>query len=574
MNSYFDSQKQKRRIRFVTLVFTVLFLTIISRLYFLQIYKHEYYAQAASQQQTSKFTIPAQRGRIFISDTISGGSYLLATNQTLNLVYADPSLIKNKEEAAEKISSVLNMNKQEVLDLISVSGQYAPLKHKVNENELKVILEAKIVGISYKPEYWRYYPEETLACSVLGFVDSGGTGRYGLEEYFNSELVGTPGQTKAETDENNGVALVFGKNIVKPAEDGSDLYLTLDRYIQGKAEALLKEAVDKYKADGGSVIVMDPTTGKILAMANNPIFDPNKYSTIEEEDYSVYKNKAVTDSYEPGSIFKVITIAAGLDAGVITPETTYEDSGVLLIDGNKIMNSDKKSNGIQTMTQVLEKSLNTGTTWVEQKLGKNKFYEYLNKFGFGKITGIEFSNESSGILLTPDELNEHGYATMSFGQSVSTTPLQMIASYSVIANGGKAVTPHIIDKIVNFDGSFESIEQGEAKRVISKKAADDLTEMMVSVVNNGHGKQASVAGYKIAGKTGTAQVVKEDGTGYEENKNIGTFIGFSPTEGANFVVLAKIDNPHNVAWAESTAAPVVGSMLDFLLKYYNIPPTE
>ena len=573
MTSYFNVQGQKKRIKIIIWLFVLLFFAVISRLYYLQVYKHSYYVNIASSQHLSKDTIPAKRGQIYVYDTVSGNPYLLASNQTLNLVFVDPSEVENKEVTADKLASILNLKKEDILASINVASLYVPLKHKLSESESQQIKASGLKGVGLIPEYWRYYPENTLACSILGFVDAEGVGKYGLEEYFNQELSGTPGQSKEETD-NIGVKIVFGENVLTPAKDGSSLYLTLDRYIQGKAEALLAEAVTRFNADSGTVIVMDSSTGKILAMANNPVFDPNKYTEIKENDYSVFKNKAITDSYEPGSIFKVITMAAGLDSGMITPETTYEDTGSLVIDGNKIMNSDKKTNGIQTMTNVLEKSLNTGTTWVEQKLGKNLFYEYLQKFGFGKITGIEFFNEATGILLGIDELNNHGFATVSFGQSISTTPLQMITAFSAVANGGTMMKPYIIDKIVGNDGDVTETAPKEVAKVISEESAKDLTTMMISVVNNGHGMQAKVAGYKIAGKTGTAQVVKEDGTGYESNKNIGTFIGFSPTEGADFVVLAKIDNPKNVAWAESTAAPIVGSMLDFLLKYYNVPPTE
>jgi cell division protein FtsI (penicillin-binding protein 3)/stage V sporulation protein D (sporulation-specific penicillin-binding protein) len=573
MTSYFNVQGQKKRIKIIIWLFVLLFFAVISRLYYLQVYKHSYYVNIASSQHLSKDTIPAKRGQIYVYDTVSGNPYLLATNQTLDLVFVDPSEVEDKEVTADKLAGILNLKKEDILTSINVASLYVPLKHKLSESESQQIKASGLKGVGLIPEYWRYYPENTLACSILGFVDAEGVGKYGLEEYFNQELSGTPGQSKEETD-NIGVKIVFGENVLIPAKDGSSLYLTLDRYIQGKAEALLAEAVTKFNADSGTVIVMDSSTGKILAMANNPVFDPNKYTEIKENDYSVFKNKAMTDSYEPGSIFKVITMAAGLDSGMITPETTYEDTGSLVIDGNKIMNSDKKTNGIQTMTNVLEKSLNTGTTWVEQKLGKNLFYEYLQKFGFGKITGIEFFNEATGILLGIDELNNHGFATVSFGQSISTTPLQMITAFSAVANGGTMMKPYIIDKIVGNDGDVTETAPKEVAKVISEESAKDLTTMMISVVNNGHGMQAKVAGYKIAGKTGTAQVVKEDGTGYESNKNIGTFIGFSPTEGADFVVLAKIDNPKNVAWAESTAAPIVGSMLDFLLKYYNVPPTE
>jgi cell division protein FtsI/penicillin-binding protein 2 len=426
-------------------------------------------------------------------------------------------------------------------------------------------------GVGLLSENWRYYPEGSFASSILGFVNNEGNGNYGLEEELDDSLMGVPGQMKADTD-SSGVRIAFGKNVLKEPIDGTDVYLTIDRYVQQQAEKVLSETVKKFSAASGTVVVMEPNTGKILAIANNPTFDPNKFNEVK--DYDLFKNKSVTDSYEPGSIFKVITMAAGLDAGKITPDTKFEDIGKLVLNGNTIMNSDKKAHGTCTMTYVLEQSLNTGSSWVEQQLGKDKFYEYVKKFNFGNLTGIDLPGEANGYVNKPEQLNDHGYATMSFGQSISTTPIQMLTAFSAIANKGKMMQPYVVADTVDVKGKKNETKPKELGQVISEQASNDLIKMMVSVVEKGHGTQAKVTGYKVAGKTGTAQIVRKDGLGYESGKNIGSFIGFAPAEDANFVVLAKIDEPKNVAWAESTAAPVVGQMLDFLLKFYQIPPTE
>jgi cell division protein FtsI/penicillin-binding protein 2 len=426
-------------------------------------------------------------------------------------------------------------------------------------------------GVYLQEENWRYYPENTLASTILGYVDDEGNGNYGIEQYSNDLLKGEDGFLNEETD-TYGVKIAFGNSGSVPAVNGNDVYLTIDRYIQGMAEKTLADTLKRFSADSGQVIVMDKVTGKILALANAPVFDPNLYTTVK--DYSVFKNRAVMDLYEPGSVFKAVTLAAGVDSGKITPETTYTDTGSVVLNGNAIKNSDLKAHGVCTMNYVLEMSLNTGTTFVEQLLGKDTFYDYIKKFGFGEKTGIEFDGEAAGKVYKPSELNDHGYATVSFGQSISSTPLQMLQAYAVISNDGKMMKPYIIDKTVDEKGKETKTQSEEVRTVISESAASDMKKMLVGVVQNGHGKQAGVKGYKIAGKTGTAQVIKADGTGYEDGKNIGTFVGFPVAEGANFVVLAKIDNPKGVQWAESTAAPVVGTMLDFLLKYYQIPPTE
>ncbi len=319
-----------------------------------------------------------------------------------------------------------------------------------------------MTGIGLTAENWRYYPEGKLASNLLGFVNAEFKGNYGLEEYYNEDLSGSPGLLKAEAD-HAGVEIAFGDNVSKPPVDGTDLYLTIDRYIQGQAEQQLNDAVKKFGAAGGQVIVMEPETGAILALATNPNFDPNKYAEIKLSSYNIFKNGAVNDTYEPGSVFKVITLAAGLDASKITPETKFEDTGQITLDGYTIRNSDKKAHGICTMTYVLEESLNTGSTWVSRELGKDSFYRYVNNFGFGELTGIELPGETSGKVYSPKELNDHGYATMSFGQSISVTPLQMLTSFAAIANDGKMMKPYIVQKTV--DNNKEETKKTEPKEI-------------------------------------------------------------------------------------------------------------
>ena len=571
MKSYHNSGTQKNRIPIIAIIFFILVLGIVGRLFQIQAFKHDYYHKIASAQHWIKDEIPAKRGKIFARDTVAKTSYLLATNQALDLVFVEPEKLANKDEAAQFLAEILGMDKNELITKFGTSKTYVPIKRRLTKEEGDKIRLKKMKGVGLTAENWRYYPENMLASSVLGFVNGEFKGNYGLEEYFDEDLSGTPGILKEEAD-HSGVKIAFGDNVTKLPVDGNDYYLTIDRYIQGESEKLLNESVKKFSAAGGQIIVMDPKTGAILAMANNPSYDPNKYSDVKINDYDVFKNKAVLDSYEPGSVFKVITLASGLDANQITPETTYIDTGNLKLDGYTIMNSDKKAHGEQNMTYVLENSLNTGSTWVEEKLGKDSFYNYVRKFGFGELLGIELPGEVSGKVYEPKDLNNHGYATMSFGQSISVTPLQMITSFAAIANNGVMMKPYLVDKVTNSNGKNETTKPKEIRQVISQKAALDITKMMTSVVEKGHGQQAKVIGYQVAGKTGTAQVPDPNG-GYDANKNIGTFIGFAPASDAHFVVLAKIDEPKGIPWAESSAAPIVGSMLDFLLKYYQIPPT-
>jgi cell division protein FtsI/penicillin-binding protein 2 len=570
-NSHVNSKTSRERIPLIAAIFILLTFSALARLFYLQVMHYGDYKALAVAQHLLKDTIPSKRGQIFAYDTISGTPFLLASSETLNLVYIDPKEIVNKDDTITQLANILSMNKEDLSPKFDTSQVYVILKHKLSQDESDKITAANLKGVYLQPENWRFYPEGTLAAAVLGYVDGTGNGNYGIEQYFDNILRGKDGYLNEETDA-NGIKIAFGSDGSTQAVNGSDIYLTIDRYIQAEAETVLDATVSKYSADSGSLIVMDKTTGKILAMANAPTFDPNNYTDVK--DYSVFKNRAVTDLYEPGSIFKAVTMSAGLDSGKITPATTFTDYGYVVVDGTKISNALPKVYGVCSMSFILEQSLNTGTTFIEQMIGKNTLYNYIKKFGFGDLTGIPFEGEAAGIVNKPGDVDDHTYATMSFGQSISATPLQMIQAYATIANGGKMMQPIIVDKTVDANGKVQKTPSKEVRTVVSEKTASEVTQMLINVVDKGEGHQAAVKGYKIAGKTGTAQVVKADGTGYETNKNIGSFVGYPVADGANFVVLAKIDNPKGVQWAETTAAPVVGTMLDFLLKYYQIPPTE
>jgi cell division protein FtsI/penicillin-binding protein 2 len=354
------------------------------------------------------------------------------------------------------------------------------------------------------------------------------------------------------------------------AIDGSDLVLTIDRTIQFVACDRLHKAVERHNADGGSVLIMDAESGAILAMCGSPDYDPNKYSEVK--DVSVYNNPAIFFQYEPGSVFKPITMASALNEGKVGLETTYLDKGSVQIVPHEIKNSDLKAYGIQTMAQVLEKSLNTGVVFAMKALGADEFRRYVKLFGFGEETGVELMTEVNGDISSLSKRGEIYSVTASFGQGIAVTPLQMVRAFGAIANGGSLMRPYIIDEIRRSDGTRQVTEPYEIRRVISQRSSVILGNMLVSVVENGHGKRAGVPGYYVAGKTGTAQVPRSDGKGYEKDITIGSFIGFAPVRNPRFVMLTRIDHPRDVQWAESTAAPLFGEIAKFLLQYLNVPP--
>lgn len=546
---------------------------IFFRLYALQIVAHGYYEGLAFNQHKILEDLVPRRGEIFVKD--SEGYYPVAANKELSLVYAVPKEIENAGEAAREIAGIIGIDEGELRSkLDQPEDWYSVIAHKVEDDKANAIKEKKIKGIYMTAENERTYPGGSFASQIVGFVGSDGQkekGRYGLEAYWNKELEGTEGTLEQERD-TGGRWISVGDRKITPAVNGSDLYLTIDHTIQYRAEMAIKKAAEKFLADSGSIVVMDPKTGGVLAMANWPTYDPNEFSKVE--DMSVFSNPAVSSTYECGSIFKSITMAGGLDSKMVTPDSTYTDTGAVNEAGYTIKNSDGKANGVQTMTQVLEKSLNTGAIYVEKLLGNLRFYEYVKSFGFGEKTEIEMPGEVPGNISGLKEMRDINSFTASFGQGISVTPFQFANSFAALANGGEMMKPHLIEKIVHGDGSEDVTEPQESRRVISKEADQDLTRMLVSVVKNGHGKMAGVPGYLVAGKTGTAQIPRKDGPGYEENAHVGSFAGFAPAYDPKFAMLVKLDNPKNVEWAESSAAPTFGEMAKFMLDYFGVEPTE
>ena len=548
---------------------------LVAKLYYLQVSSHEAYQLLAEDQHTIFQTLVPKRGEIFLQDR--DGVYAAAVNKETKLAYAVPKEIENPQKAAFDLAPILQMDAQELLGKLNKPEDgYELLKHRLSDEEIEKIKELNSKGIHLADENYRYYPSGELASNVLGFVGWQGDellGRYGIEASFEKELKGQEG-TIFQNRDTSGRWISTGVRNLVPAKNGVDLVLTIDHIIQYETEKILKSAVEKFDAESGSIIVMEPSTGKILAMADYPTFNPNNYSQVENID--VFRNHSVSAPYECGSVYKAVTMAAGIDGGKISPDTTYVDTGSVQEAGYTIKNSQEKVYGKQTMTGVLENSINTGVIYVEKQLGNNNFLDYIKRFGFGDTTDISFLNESAGNISNLKNLkSDIQFFTASFGQGITVTPIQLISAYNALANGGVLMKPQIVDKIISDNGNREDvIAPTEVRRVISQSSADQVTKMLRSVVTNGHGKQANVPGYLVCGKTGTAQVASSTDKGYEEGKTEGSFAGFAPMDNPKFSVLVKMDNPKAVQWAESSAAPTFGELMKFLLEYYNIEPTE
>lgn len=437
-------------------------------------------------------------------------------------------------------------------------------------------ISAEIWGLNYEWESLRYYPEKNIFSNLTGFSNLDNVGSYGLEGYFNKELSGEDGYLLGDKGSYQGRKIIIDKEEYLAPVDGKNLVLTIDYAVQLFVCQKLQEAQGKHKFTSGSAVVMDPKTGKIIAMCLWPGFDANNYSEVE--DPALFDNEMISHQYEPGSVFKTITMAISIDQGKITPNTTYEDKGQVMIKGwsKPISNSDfssKGGHGTVDMSYVLENSLNTGAIFAANKVGPQVYADYLKKFGFGQKTNIDLTSEVSGNIenLLKDKVKDIDFATASFGQGIAVTPIQMIASYAALANKGVLMKPYIVDEIIDNENNVVSkTEPQVVRQVVSEQTAETVSAMLVNVVEHGHAKKSQVAGYYVGGKTGTAQIPSPRG-GYLENQYIHNFIGYAPISDPKFVLLVKFDNPKTSIYAEGTVVPVFGEIVDFLLKYYQVP---
>lgn len=544
----------------IILLFIFLFAAaIIGRLVVLQIIKHDLYAALAKGQQKFLIASLGDRGEIFLQNH----QLSVATTKTYISVYISPKEIpvKERENTAKILGDVLGLDEESLLKKTEKDSLYELLKKRISQEEFEVLQWKKLAGLHFEEEKARYYPYGDFASHLLGFVNEQGEGQYGLEEYQNSVL---RGKEKFLEGERGPLGFLFSLGDDLTDFRGSDITLTIDYNIQYIAEKLLKTAKEELDIDGGTIIVIEPFTGKILTLANFPSFDPNKY--FEEKDFQIFQNDAIQMIFEPGSVFKPITMAAALDKEKITPQTIYFDQGCLEISGYSVCNYEERAYpGELTMTNVLEKSINTGAVFAEEQLGHKNFLNYIEKFGILKKTGIDLAGEIFSKNEGLKKGYEVNYATASFGQGIEMTPLQLVRAFSAIANGGRLVKPYLLD------GAELEISNDN---IISSQTASKLTTMLVSVVENGFGKAARIPGYYVAGKTGTAQIsfaaLGLDKKGYSE-KTWQSFIGFAPAFDPRFLILVKLDDPA-AKTAEYSAVPIFQTLAKYIIDYYQIPP--
>lgn len=573
------------RIRFWYGVLVAILLVFAIRLFYLQVIRHGHYQAAAQANQLKQYEISAQRGGIYAM--LDGQQVPLVLNEVRYTIYTDPKYIEDPADAALKVQQVIGGDassyQQSMLD---DESRYQILAKQVTKEKAEQIQAIKLKGVGAQPENYRTYPQGSLAAQVLGFVNNEGVGTYGIEQALHNELTGTPGQLKAITDV-NGVPLAANQDNIEVAPiNGRDVVLSLDLSVQSQLEAVLQKGLKDAQSKSGSALVMDVKTGRVVAMANYPTYNPDKYYDVK--DSSVFTNPVVSEPLEIGSVMKPFTAAAAVNEGVVSPSTTYYDPSVYEVDGYKITNIEEDGGAAtRSVSEILQYSLNTGATWLLMQLGggelnqqgRTTWHRYMTEhYQFGKLTGIEQGYEAAGTIPDPQDgfgLNLR-YANTSFGQGMTATPLQVGSGLVSLVNGGTYYKPSLVRGYINEDGNLEEIQAQVIKKdVISTSSSDQLISMMENVVDKNYlnyRMQKPKEGYSIGGKTGTAEIANPEG-GYYDDRFNGTFMGFVGGARPEYVIVVRVNEPKIPGYAGSqAAAPIFGSITEMLINNIGIVP--
>ena len=542
-------------------IFTLTFVGMASRLVLLQIVDGPRYAELAVAQRDRVIELPARRGAILDRE-----GEPLAISVDLQTVWTDPQQVDDPAAEAAKLAPLLKLDAQELEQKLACDCRFQYLARQVSPKVAQTVKGLELPGVYLEAEPKRYYPGHRLGSHILGFVDIDGQGLEGVEAQYDDILSGQPGFLTLEQDP-AGNQLPQAEFEEKRSQPGRSLYLTLDKELQYFTQATLAQAVKTYSADAATAIVMKPDTGEILALANVPDFDPNRpadFSTTER------RNRAITDVYEPGSAYKLVTASGALEVGAVTPSTTFTVPDSFAYSDRVFHDSHPHPTERMTTAEIIEQSSNVGTIQVGLRLGEKRLDRYVRKFGFGSVTGLDFPGESPGIVLDRSDWTGPTIATVSIGQGIAVTPLQMAAAYSTIANGGRSVEPKLVAATVGANGRAEPSPPPATRRVVSERTADQVTKILTRVTEKGTGLQAQVPGYDIAGKTGTAQ--KPLATGGYGNSYMGSFAGFAPASRPEIVVIVILDEP-NPIWGGETAAPTFQTITQFALRHLGVAPT-
>lgn len=563
------------RIFWIRAFFLLFLLAIIIRLFYWQVIEAQHLQSQAENQYFTNTKIDAIRGDILFSDF----SILASSNPSFSL-YGLPKIIsvKQKVEIAYTLAKIVAASAdveetaRDFINKLSKDLYWVQLKKNISLEQKKQIEALNLDSIGFQQKSSRFYPEGSSSAHLLGFVGSDAKGDskgyFAIEGYYDGELRGASGFARHERDA-SGLPILIGNFLTNEVRNGKDIVLNVDRTVQFIVENTLKGGVGKYGARAGSVVVMDPKTGGILAMAAYPTYDPLKFFDYPKE---FYKNPVVADQYEPGSTFKVLVMAAALNEDVIKPDTKCDIcAGPVSLGGFTIRTWNNQYRPDSSMKDVIVHSDNTGMVFAGRKLGLDKFYFYLKNFGFGDPSNIDLQDEASPEIRPKEAWKEIDLATASFGQGIAVTPIQMLKAVAAVANGGKLMEPHIVKEIKDSQGSFE-IKPKVIRQVLKESTASEVKEMMIAAVEEGEAKVFRLKGFRVAGKTGTAQIPVAGH--YDENKTIASFVGFAPADDPKFVMLVRYDEPSSSIFGAETAAPTFFEIAKQLLLYYKVAPTQ
>ena len=545
-----------RRIRLFLAVLAFAFAGLLLRATWLQSVRAESLSSMGRTQHRESVTIPAGRGTIFDRSGLE-----LALGERATTVYANPMQIVNPRRAALAVQRTLGVNADKIFpSLADRSHGFVYVARQADPTRAAALQRLKLPGFGFYPEERRNYPQGSVAAQILGFVGTDGSGLSGLEFQFNRVLAGRPGKETVVKDPSGQVIDVEGE---RPEVPGRDVYLTLDHSIQANAEEVLRETVRKWSAKSASAIVLDPRTGAILAMAVQPGYDANRFTSAAVD---LQRNRTVTDTYEPGSTYKLITVAGALSERIVQPTTRFTLPYSLHVADRVIHDAEQRGTVNYSVAQILAHSSNIGAIKLAQLLGRARLSSWITKFGFGRTTGIDFPGESPGIVLPPDKWSGSTIGNVPIGQGIAVTPVQMAAAYAAIANRGVWSRPHLVDHVAG--GARPSLNR---RRLVSPQIANQLMMMLKDVVAEGTGQYAAMPGYQVAGKTGTAQKPDSHG-GYATGRYVASFVGIVPASRPRFVILVAVDEPHGAIWGGTVAAPAFQQIARFDLQYLEVPP--
>lgn len=574
------SFRGKKRLLLMLAVFVLSLIVLSIRVGYIMLFKAEEYQNMAYEQQTRDRLIAPKRGSIL--DRNGNG---IAVTESVSAVSVIHAQIENEEETAKALSEILELDYEDVLEDVKENVALKRIKSKVDNETAAEIRELNLPGVMIDEDVERTYPYYTLAASVIGFVGKDNQGIIGLESKYEEYLKGEPGKIMTLTD-SRGRRVSDAEERVEPI-NGENLVTSIDVVIQQYAEQEIAAAVEAKNAKSGVIIVMNPQNGEIYAMANYPTFDLNEPFTLNDEELAamwdtftaeeqneylnqMWRNKAINDTYEPGSTFKIVTASTGLEEGVITPESTFNCTGSMVVGGRTIKCwRYPRTHGTQTFAEGVRNSCNPVFMAVAERIGADTFYDYMIKFGFAEKTDIDLNGEAVGILHKKDDIGPVELATMSFGQTFQITPIQLLRAAAAVVNGGKLITPHFAIKTVDDNGfTVNTFEWPEGEQVISEETSATMREILESVVAEGTGNKAQVEGYRIGGKTATSQKLPR-GSG----KYIASFMAFAPADDPQVMALVLIDEPEGVYYGGTVAGPVMRDLLTNILPYLNIEKT-